>query len=126
MKKEIIQSYITQAKNHKKTAQDLFSLHHYDWCLFLWHLTIEKLLKALILSQGKDLIYVHDLIKLFKRTGLTQTEEITANLNEISSYNIEARYDDYKHAFYKKTSLSYSKKWIKICEEIYSLLLKST
>lgn len=44
-------------------------------------------------------------------------------LKEITTFNIEARYDDYKHSFYKKATLKYTTMWVKYCEELHLWLL---
>ncbi len=118
-KKEIIQFFVTQSENHRNTARDFYSSKHYDWCLFVWHLAIEKLLKAKLLSSGKEIIYTHNLSKLYLRTKLPSTKEIINQLDEITSFNLEARYDDYKFAFYNKATKTYALHWIAICEELY-------
>jgi len=46
-------------------------------------------------------------------------------LDTISTFNINARYDDYKLAFYKKCDLEYTKKWIKNIK-IIRLWIKNT
>lgn len=117
-KKEIINSLIKQAHNHKKTAEDLFTMKHYDWCLFLWHLALEKLLKAKILASGKHIIYTHNIERLYKLTELPADNKIKDQLKTITSFNLEARYDNYKFDFYKKATRDYAKKWVEICTTI--------
>jgi len=124
-KKQIIQSLLLKAEKDIKTAKDLFKLKHYDWSLFIWHLAIEKILKAKIISLDKKIIYTHDLVRLVKKTRIHLNQALIAQLNEITTFNIEARYDDYKFSFYKKADRKYAGKWAKICEKIYLLIKKS-
>ena len=103
-------------------ANDNFKLKHYSWSLFFWQMAIEKLLKGLIVSRGKAPVYTHRLDQLLSQAGLEIDVKMKNNLKEITSFNLEARYDDYKLSFYKKATLSYTRKWIKICEEVYQWL----
>jgi len=121
-KKQIINSLLLKAKRDVETAKDLFGLKHYDWSLFIWHLAIEKILKAKIVSLNQEIIYTHDLVRLAKLARIPLDQELTSQLNEITTFNIEARYDDYKLSFYKKANLEYTKKWTKICERIFNLV----
>lgn len=121
-KKEIAQNWLLKAKKDVETAKDLFGLKHYDWSLFIWHLAIEKTLKAKLVAQNKSVPYTHDLSRLVKEANIPFSEEQIKQLNEITTFNIEARYDDYKLSFYKKTTSEYSGKWVKICESIYKLI----
>lgn len=113
---------MAKAEEDIRTAQGLFGLGHYNWCLFIWHLVIEKMLKALILSQGKEILYIHDLVRLAKHTNLLLSPELMDQLREITTYNLEARYDDYKLAFYQKVTKAYTIKWVATCEAIYTYL----
>ena len=124
-KAQIIKNWLTKAQSDVKTAKDLFNLKHFDWCLFVWHLAIEKALKAKIISLNKDVIYTHDLRRLASKTDIKFTKDQLEQLDEITSFNIEARYDDYKLSFYKKANKDYAYRWSKICESLYNFILKS-
>lgn len=91
-----VKNLIFQAKKDSESAIDLYKSNHYDWSLFLWHLAIEKLLKAKIILLDKQVIFTHNLILLAKSSELKISEQLEDELKEITSYNIAARYDDYK------------------------------
>ncbi len=122
-KKQINQSLLFKSKKDVETAKELYNLKRYDWCLFIWHIAIEKALKAKIFSLNKPIIYVHDLKRLAKETNIVFDQDQIVNLNEITSFNLETRYDDYKLSFYKKANKDYTKKWTIICESIYKLVI---
>lgn len=70
-------------------------------------------------SLGETPIPTHNLLLLAKNAKLDISQQQTDAFREITTYNIEARYDDYKRSFYKKvTKLAYIKKWMPICEEV--------
>lgn len=90
------------AKRNRENARSMIKSKHYDWGLFVWHLSLEKALKGLLAQESKDIPFIHNLSKLAKKTALEFTEEQFDQLDEITTFNLEARYDDYKYAFYKR------------------------
>ncbi len=75
----------------------------FHWALFLGHLVIEKLLKAIIVRKTENHApFSHDLRRLAKISELNFSDEHKKWLDSITSFNINARYDDYKEDFYKK------------------------
>jgi len=77
-----------------------------------------------MLKQRK-IFHTHDLVRLAKLAKIPLDQKLISQLNEITTFNIEARYDDYKLSFYKKANLEYAKKWIKICQQIYDFVKKT-
>lgn len=95
----------------------------YDYVLFFVHLSLEKLLKA-IHYHRKDShpLPIHDLVELSKRAEIEMSQSQLADLKEISSFNLSARYDDYKKNFYKKANKEYADVWIQKATGIKTLL----
>lgn len=50
--------------------------------------------------------------------NLKLTEEQEVTLNEITTFNLSTRYDDYKRAFYNKCTDEYTKEQIIKLEEV--------
>lgn len=110
------------AQENAQAAVDTMEKHP-EWAFFLWHLTIEKTLKALVTKSGHTPPPMHDLLKLAKIANLTLNPEFQQNLEEITTYAIGARYDDYKKSYYKKvTGADYGKVWFSKCQEVYTWL----
>lgn len=108
------------ANEAKENAEETYARNHVDWAFFFWHLAIEKLFKGIIAKNGKSPLPVHDLAKLASIAGITLSSKQRDNLDEITTYNIDARYDDYKRNFYKKvTKKAYHEKWLVTCREIF-------
>lgn len=120
--KEAVQYWRQSARRNHQVAKDLIEIKRYDWSLFLYHLTIEKLLKACVIQAGTVPPYTHDLLKLAKLANLFLTDEYRAWLEEIAKFNIEARYEEEKIAFYKKANVEFTKKWSSNCEKIIKWL----
>jgi len=114
-----IDYWLKSAEKDKQTADLLFKHGHYDWSLFIWHLVLEKLLKAILLSQGKPVILTHNLTALYQSADLELSDEERNQLTEIRTFNIEARYDNYKLDFYKKATKKYAQHWTTVCEALY-------
>jgi len=99
----------------------LFETGDYHWSLFIAHLVIEKLMKALYTKVNEEYQHVprsHDLLYLAEKAGLELTEGIKKNLAVITSFNIQARYPDYQKAFYKKCTADYCGDRLKDIEEV--------
>ncbi len=83
----------------------------YAWALFLGHLVIEKLLKALIVKDTNEHPpFTHNLTSLAKDLELS-LEQISW-LAEMTTFNLNARYDDVKTEFYKKSTKQFATDWI--------------
>lgn len=124
-KQEIVNYWKESALKDRKVAKDLIGLKHNDWALFIWHLVIEKLLKGLLVKERKEVIITHNLFRL--ATELEKVNfpgEYIEWLKEITTFNIEARYNSYKLEFYKKVDNEYTGRWDARCEEINQWLLK--
>ena len=123
--KETIEFWQKSAANDWKTANGLFDLKRYDSCLFFCHLTLEKALKGLVVQNTKQLSpFIHDLTKLAEMAKLDLTENQIDDLKTITTFNISARYGDIKLNFYKKCTLNFTKKYLKITKTLYLWLKK--
>ena len=80
----------------------LFRGNNYSWSLFVGHIVVEKLLKAYYTKNiDANTPYIHDLLRIADKAKLELSEEQKNFLDTLTSFNIKARYDDYKLKFYK-------------------------
>lgn len=115
-----VEYWRTSSKDDLDTADKLFASGKYHHCLFFVHLALEKILKAIFVSSKKQAAPpIHDLVRLAQKAGLNLNEEKLIQLAEISTFNIAARYDDYKFQFYKKATKEYAENWLKAGKELY-------
>ncbi|HKR06396.1 MAG TPA: HEPN domain-containing protein [Bacteroidia bacterium] len=122
---KIIERWETGAKEAYKTAQVLFSLERYNHALFFCHLTVEKMLKALVVQKTlTHAPYEHNLLKLSNLSGLEFAKEQLDILDEISAFNISGRYDDYKLEFYKKVTKEYAEEYLVSTNTLFLWLQK--
>lgn len=121
--KGIVIYWHTSASRDWKVAQDLFRLKHFSYCLFFCHLAIEKLLKGLIYKNTKDHpLLTHSIEKLVKQAQLLLPKFTIEELDEVTSWNIEARYDSFKQKFYKKATKEFTTQWFSKAKEIFVCL----
>lgn len=124
-KEEIINSWLEQSNVNWRTAKNLLKSKDYYACLFFCHLTIEKLIKGLVLrDSGNPPPYIHKLEKLILKTNLSIDKSILKSLTKISEFNINTRYYDSKLEFFKKCNRSYALENFYICEKIVIWLRK--
>ena len=109
-REEAVLYWIETSDNDYNTMLHLFETEDYHWSLFIGHLVVEKLLKAVFAKNCDDyqtLPRSHDLLYLAERARVTLSERLKEQLAVITAFNIQARYPDYKGAFYKKCTHEY-------------------
>ncbi len=117
--------WFESSKQDWETAKGLLKLKRYHHALFFCHLSIEKIIKGKIVEkQDTSPLPIHDLVKLAKKAKFPITEKMTEQLEEITKFNLKARYDSYKLTFYKKATKEYTEKWFSICKKIYIWIQK--
>lgn len=117
---EHIQFWLESADNDLDTAEKLFTVEKYDWCLFLGHLVLEKVLKAHYVKDNENQMppRIHNLVKLSEKTSIKLTEKQKSFLDEVTDFNLEVRYPEYKKEFQKMCTREFCKrKFSKIKEE---------
>ena len=121
-----IDYWLKSAAHDLESAETLFQHQRYDWCLFLGHLIIEKVLKAFFVRDNPKVPVpqIHNLIRLAGRTKLQLTPEQQDLLLEINQFNLKARYPDYKFEFYKKCTPEYAQNSFMKIKELYQWLLQ--
>ncbi len=122
---EVVKYWLTASKEDFDTAEILFENKKYHHALFFCHLSIEKMLKAIIVKSTKTAPpLIHDLIRLAEKSSLPLTDSLKNELAEITTFNIGARYDDYKLSFRKKAKKRFSQKYLEKTKEILQWLSK--
>ena len=123
---EILSYWLKSAEEDYKTMKNLLNSKDYTWCLFLGHLVIEKILKGLYSKNNKTNPYApksHDLVLLAKKCGCELDENLEKILYTITTFNISARYEDYKNTFRNKCTKEYTESQIRNIEEMREWLL---
>ncbi|MEZ4689745.1 MAG: HEPN domain-containing protein [Ignavibacteria bacterium] len=90
---------------------NLYESKSYNWALFIGHISIEKLLKAVFVKINKEHApYTHNLLRLAELSKIELSDEYSDWLDKITSFN-NARYDAIKE-FYKQCTPDFTKDWI--------------
>ncbi len=124
-KTEIIDYWIASANKDFRVMGSLFRNGHHVWALFVGHLVLEKMLKAIYVKNlDANVPYTHDLTKIADKAGLTLTEDQKDSLDAVTTFNIRARYPDYKGEFYKKATKRFTEDYIKKIRDLRQWLIK--
>ncbi len=124
-KQDIIQYWLDTSDKDYSTVENLFNSGEYHWGLFIGHLVLEKLLKALYVQQvDSNPPRIHDLARLAEKCGITIDEQMLAKLEFITRFNLNVRYPDYQQEFYKMCTKEFSLKGLKSIEEVRQWLKK--
>jgi len=110
---KLIKYWSESSDEDYETMIIMFRNRRYNWSLFIGHLMIEKLLKALYVKTNNDYPpYIHNLVSLVEKCGLEMTDDQKHFFASVTAFNINARYDDYKKSFYRKCTKEFTSKWV--------------
>ncbi len=112
-KDKIVNYWLDSSDEDFDTMMAMFESKRYSWSLFIGHLMIEKLLKALYVSVNNEFPpFIHNLLRLAERCNLELNGENTLFFVTVTAFNINARYDDYKMSFQETCTPEFSAIWI--------------
>lgn len=110
---KIVKHWVETSDDDFNTMLTLHDSKSFSWSLFLGHISTEKLLKALYVKRFREHApFTHNLYRLGELIGLEMSDEYSDWFDEITSFNLNARYDDYKKEFYKLCTPEYTQAWI--------------
>jgi HEPN domain-containing protein len=106
------QHWISTSDEDFATMLDMYKTKHYHWTLFLGHLVIEKLLKACFVKKKHQFPpLIHNLLRLAEKAEIEINENNLEFLATVTTFNINARYDDYKQTFYQLCTKEFTDIW---------------
>ncbi|MDR2166382.1 MAG: HEPN domain-containing protein [Clostridiales bacterium] len=100
--------------------------------MFIGHLALEKMLKALCAVRlvPQEEFFTHNLRLLAQKAGLWEhlNADEQAELRNITTFNIEGRYEEYKSDFRALCTPKFTKHWAKIirawCKRLRPIVLQ--
>lgn len=124
-KRDHILHWKETAEDDWLASQDLFQTTRYLQCLFLAHLTIEKLSKAHWVQANMDDYppRTHNILRLWVATTLNPTpaQELTAT--ELNTFQIEGRYQDYQRIAAQRATQAFTRALLDDTEQLRIWLL---
>ncbi len=121
---KIVGHWLDSAEQNYQTMQHMIDSNDYSWALFLGHLVIEKTLKSLYVKKlHRHAFFTHDLLRLASKIGLDIPDEYEEWFDEITTFNLNARYDNYKQEFYRLCTKEFSEFWISRIETLKQWLI---
>ena len=121
---KVVSYWVDSSDKDFKTMENLMVSGDYNWAMFLVHLVIEKLLKALFIRKNrKHAVYGHDLLRLTSDLDIKIDSVKEEWLDQITTFNLNARYDSYKQDFYTLCTKEFATEWKIRIEELRAWLL---
>ncbi len=124
---DLMNYWIESSDRDYESMKKNYETKQYTWALFIGHLTLEKLLKAIYAKVNEGSPYppkIHNLNILAERCNIELDERKSKILMTCNSFNISARYEDYKNEFYERCTEEYTSEQIKNIEEVRTWLKK--
>jgi len=88
-KKAIVRYWVDTSDRDYKTMKNLFDSSDYNWGLFIGHLVLEKLLKAIYVQNiGINPPRIHDLVRLAEKCNIDVDEKMLDKLEIITRFNL--------------------------------------
>jgi len=118
---DLMKYWVESSDSDFETMEVLYKNKKNTWCLFLGHLVIEKLLKAIYAKNNPENPIspkIHNLILLSQKAKIEVPQEIRKRIQVINTFNISARYDDYKKSFSQKCTNEYTTEQIENIKEV--------
>ena len=113
--KELIKYWLESSDRDCVSMIKNYESKQYTWSLFIGHLVLEKLLNGKYAKVNSEKPYPPKILNLIifdEKCGLELDEKTTKILFTCNSFNISARYEDYKNEFYQKCTEEYTKEQI--------------
>ncbi len=120
-----IDYWINSASHDLDVSETLFENGKYDWCLFIAHLVLEKMLKAFYVKNIGELPpRIHDLVRMANMAKIEFDEDTLEFMDAVNTFNISTRYPDEKLTFYKMCTREFTEEHFQRIKEIYKCLLQ--
>ena len=104
-------------------AEAMLKAGKYPYALFMGHLALEKLLKAIVVKKtGFHAPFTHSLPLLAAKSGLVIPEATQIKLKEFVEFHLEARYPSEQKEFYIKCKKPYTTKKFREIKEVLKWL----
>ena len=124
---DLMNYWVKSSDRDYESMKKNLETEQYTWSLFIGHLMLEKLLKAIYAKVNSNNPYppkIHNLNILAEKCNIKLDERKARILFTCNSFNISARYEDYKNEFYERCTKEYTSEQIANIEEVREWLKK--
>jgi HEPN domain-containing protein len=116
---DVVQYWIELAQEDWPVVEHLYASRDYRYALFIGHLYLEKLLKALVVRVlGEHAPRTYNLLLLAERAGLVLSEDRRNALIRITNYSIVNRYPDDPAAIRRRYTQEYTQAEIGVMQDL--------
>jgi HEPN domain-containing protein len=123
--KKTIQYWTEGAVYDLDVAEAMFEKEKYPYALFMGHLALEKLLKALVVRATENHApHTHSLPLLAEKTGLKIPQKTLRVLARFMEFHFEARYPSDQKKFYRKCTKTFTTRNLQKMNEVFLWLKK--
>lgn len=120
-----VQYWMEGADYDLDVAEAMFEKEKYPYALFMGHLALEKLLKALVVRATENHApHTHSLPLLAEKTGLKIPQKTVRALARIMEFHFEARYPNDWKKFYRKCTKAFTARNLQKMNEVFQWLKK--
>ena len=118
--KKTISYWLDGSEYDMGVADAMYSTGKYPYSLFMGHLAIEKLLKAIFVKQRNEHApFTHSLPFLADKLQTDFPKEIILKMREFMEFYLETRYPDSNKFFYEKCTKTYTEQKLREIKEVY-------
>ncbi|MBC8413334.1 HEPN domain-containing protein [bacterium] len=119
-----INYWVESAEYDLETGRRLLDSERFPYALFFGHLSLEKILKALVVKNTEHHApHTPSLIQLANKSKIKIPDVTLDKLAEYMEFHIESRYPDENHDFYNKCTEEFTREKLSEIEEIYAWLI---
>ena len=122
-----VQYWMEGAVYDLDVAKAMFEKEKYPYALFMGHLALGKLLKALAVgATGNHAPYTHSLPLLAEKSGLKMPQKTVRTLARFMEFHFEARYPNDQKKFYRKCTKAFTTRNLQKMNEVFLWLKKQS
>lgn len=120
-----VQYWLDGAEYDMGVAEAMYEKEKYPYALFMGHLALEKLLKALVVKNTQEHApYTHSLSLLAEKSGIEMPAKTLKRLARFMEFHFETRYPKEQKKFYKKCTKEFTTKKMQEIKEVFTWLKK--
>ena len=121
---EHLKFWLNSAEDDLESAIDVQKSGRYNWSLFIGHLALEKILKALYVQATVNSVppKIHNLLKLAELSNTELSQEQQEFFAEVNRFHFAGRYPDFKEDFKKIATPEFTSEYLSKIKDYFKWL----